>query len=332
MTRPDDIRKQIKAGDTRPLYLVIGGDVQSRNDLAQEFFAIVDEALHAFNLEVLHAVDASNVAGRDKLIGDLLAAARTLPMMSPRRLIVVHDAERLLSPKPKKGDDDEAEAPAPTSPSGKRKRALTPLEELEAYFEAPEPLTTLVFAAGQLDANRRLVKSLRSRAVVVDSGSLETEADAARWIKGRLDREELAIDDAAIRDLLRATGLDLGTIRAEIEKLILYAAGENKISAAHVRDVVVAQDEAPGENFPMGTAFQRGDVKLALKEIDVRLDAGVPPFMVLGLIRAAAHFLRGPAVKNALDAIFQTDLAIKSSAGEPRYLLEALVIQLCARP
>ena len=94
---------------------------------------------------------------------------------------------------------------------------------------------------------------------------------------------------------------------------------------------MIPQDEAPGENFPMGRALQNADAKLALKEIDARLDAGVPPVMVLGLIRAATHSLRGPAIKNGLDAVFQTDLAIKSSAGEPRHLLERLVIELCAR-
>ncbi|MGH9202059.1 MAG: hypothetical protein ACRD2A_12590, partial [Vicinamibacterales bacterium] len=96
MVSPSDVRKQIAAGMTAPLYLVEGGDVQSRNGLAQEFFALVDEGLHAFNVETLHAADASSAAARDQLINSLLSTAHTLPMMSPRRLILVHDAERLL--------------------------------------------------------------------------------------------------------------------------------------------------------------------------------------------------------------------------------------------
>ncbi len=213
MATPTDVRKQIASGETRPLYLVEGGDVQSRNDLAQEFLAIVDEGLHAFNVETLHAADASSVAARDQLIGTLLSTARTLPMMSPRRLIVVHDAERLLSPK--RGKDDEEDAAArPAAPAGKRKRALSPVEELEAYFEAPEPLTTIVFASGQLDANRRLVKLLRQHGVVVDSGSLATSADAGRWIKARLEKDEMWMEEKAVALLLEATGLDLGSIRS----------------------------------------------------------------------------------------------------------------------
>lgn len=327
MATSTDVRKQIESGKTHPLYLVEGGDMQSRNDLAQEFVAIVDEGLQAFNVEILYAGDASSAAARDQLVNTLLSTARTLPMMTPRRLILVHDAERLLSPK--RADKDEEAPPAPAS-SGKRKRGTTPIEELESYFEAPDPTTTVVFIAGPLDTNRRLVKLVRQHAIAVDSGSLASTADAARWIRKQLERDELTIDDATIGLLLKATGLDLGSIRSEIDKLVLYAAGEPVITAAHVRDIVVTQDE-PGENFPMGKALQNADVRLALREIAAQLDGGAQPPMILGQIRAASHWLRPAAIKHALDAIFRTDLAIKSSAGDPRHLLERLVIELCAR-
>jgi len=48
--------------------------------------------------------------------------------------------------------------------------------------------------------------------------------------------------------------------------------------------------------------------------------------------RAATIQLRGDQrVKNSLEAVFRTDLAIKSSSGTPQYLLECLVVELCAR-
>lgn len=302
--------------------------MQSRNDLAQEFFAVVDEGLHAFNVETLHAADASSASARDQLVNALLSSARTLPMMSPRRLVLVHDAERLLSPKRAK---DEEEPPAVVSPAGKRKRAATPIEELEAYFETPEPMTTVVFVAGQLDANRRLVKLLRQHAIAVDSGSLASPADADRWIKARLEKDEMWIEQKAMSLLLDATGLDLGRIRSDIEKLILYASGETSITTAHVREMVIPQEE-PGEGFVMGEAFRNMDVRLALREIGAQLDSGIQPPQVLGQIRAAAHWLRPDSkIRPAIEAVFQTDLAIKSSAGTPRHLLERLVIELCGK-
>jgi DNA polymerase III delta subunit len=34
---------------------------------------------------------------------------------------------------------------------------------------------------------------------------------------------------------------------------------------------------------------------------------------------------------SAVNAVFRTDLALKTSAGEPRVLLERLVVELCDR-
>ncbi len=324
---PSEVRKQIKSGQTASLYLLEGDDLHSRHDLALDFSALVDEGLHAFNVQSFYANEAASASARDQLILQLVAAARTLPMMAPRRVLTVHEAERLLSPR--KAKDDEVEAPPPLSSAAKRKRSLSPVEELEQYLSSPEPLTTLVFVAGALDGNRRLVKLVRKHAIAVDCGSLDGPADAARWIRGRLEKDQLTIEPQAVTLLLEATGLSLGRIRAEIEKLVLFAAGEAAITARHVRDMVMPRSE-PGEDFALGRAIWNSDAREALREIGAQLDNGRQAPMVLGQIRAAAIRLKPDhRVKQSLDAVFQTDLAIKSSAGEPRFLLERLVIELC---
>ena len=322
-----EIRKQIKSGKTGPLYLLEGDDLQSRHDLASEFAGIVDEGLQAFNVQSFYANEATNAAGRDQLIGSLLSNARTLPMMAPRRVIVVHEADRLLAPKRAK-DDEEGEVEVPKK--GKRV-ATTPAEELEAYIEQPEPMTTLIFVSGPLDGNRRVVKLLRKHADVVDCGTLHDPREAAFWITKRLEKDELTIDPKAISLLLSSTGLTLGRIRPEIEKLILYAAGESMITVAHVKDVVIPQEESEG-TFALMDAVRNSNAPRALREISALIDSGIQPPMILGQLRAATIQLRGDQrVKNGLEAVFRTDLAIKSSSGTPQYLLECLVVELCAR-
>lgn len=327
MSTPTEVRKQIKSGTTGPLYLLEGDDLQSRHDLSLEFAALVDEGLQAFNVESLYANESSNAAGRDALIGNILSTARTLPMMSPRRVVVVLEAERLLSPKRGKDEDDQPDLGL----GAKKKRGSTPLEELEAYFEKPEPMTTLVFVAGGLDGNRRLVKLLRKHADCVDCGSLANSQEAAAWIRKRLEKDELSIDSKALALLIETTGLSLGRIRAEIEKLVLYVSGETIITPNHVRDLVLPQNEL-GEHFALMDAIRDGHAAKALKEISALLDAGIQPPMILGQIRAAAIRLRPEArVKNGLDLVFRTDVAMKSSAGVPQYLLECLVVEICGR-
>ena len=321
-----EIRKQIKSGKTGPLYLLEGDDLQSRHDLALEFANIVDEGLQAFNVQSFYANEATNQGARDQLIGALLSNARTLPMMAPRRVIVVHEADRLLAPKRAK-EEEEGEADVPK----KGKRGALPAEELEAYIENPEPMTTLVFVSGPLDGNRRVVKLLRKHADSVDCGTLRDPREAAMWITKRLERDELTIEPKAISLLLATTGLTLGKIRPEIEKLVLYAAGESAISVAHVRDLVVPQENSEG-TFALMEAVQNSQAPKALREVSALIDAGVQPPVILGQLRAATIRLRPDSrVKNGLEAVFRTDLAIKSSSGTPQYLLECLVVELCAR-
>ncbi len=331
--KPAEVRAQINAGKTGPLYLLEGDDLQSRHDLALEFASMVDEGLQAFNVESFYANEATTAGARDAMIGSILSTSRTLPMMVPRRVVVLHEAERLLSPKRSK-EDDEAAPPPLDAVSGRKKRApapISPLEELEAYIEKPEPMTTLVFVAGPLDANRRLVKLLRKHATLVDCGSLESPQEAGSWIKKRLEKDELTIDARAIALLLEATGLSLGRIRAEVEKLVLYAAGESAVTERHIRDLVMPQSE-PGLDFALGKAIWNSNAAAALAEVAAQFDAGAPPVMVLGQIRAAAGRLRPDArAKNGLDLVLRTDLALKSSGGHPKFLLERLVVELCGR-
>src|SRR5688500_8989092 len=194
MSTPAEIRKLIKSGKTGPLYLLEGDDLQSRHDLALEFANLVEDGLQAFNVQSFYANEATNAAGRDQLIGALLSTARTLPMMASKRVVIVHEAERLLAPKRAKDDEDQGELDLPK----KAKRGATPAEELETYVENPEPMTTIVFVAGPLDANRRIVKLLRRHADVVDCGSLDSPRDAAIWIQKRLEKDELTIDPRAL--------------------------------------------------------------------------------------------------------------------------------------
>ena len=95
--KPAEVRNQIRAGETAPLYLVEGDDLQARHDLAVEFATLVDEGLQAFNVQSFYATDATTAATRDQMFGEILAAARTLPMMVPRRVLIVHVYDRLLS-------------------------------------------------------------------------------------------------------------------------------------------------------------------------------------------------------------------------------------------
>ena len=63
-------------------------------------------------------------------------------------------------------------------------------------------------------------------------------------------------------------------------------------------------------------------------------DAGGVPEKILGqlgwLVRAKFPAVAPGEQRRAVDAVFRTDLDLKRSAGDPRVLLERLVVELCA--
>jgi DNA polymerase III subunit delta len=296
------LRTQLSAGDPGPLYLLLGEDDSEKAAVAGDFTDLVDPGLQAFNVDRLY--------GGETTVDALLDAANTFPMMAPRRVVLVVDAERLLIPKRESKAADEE------------------LARLEAFIQNPSPHTTVVFVCGSLDMRRRISKTLAREAQVVDCGTIADAADAERWIKARASRDKVPLDAAAVRALVERGGTSLVRLRAGLERVSLYALGQKTISADDVRESVPSGPDQQ-ENFGIADAIRDGDAAAALKQLAAALDNGAAPFFVLGQLRFVAEGIRGPRLREAVGAVFRTDLALKSSGGDQRLLLERLVVELC---
>jgi DNA polymerase-3 subunit delta len=300
---PAALRKQIAAGETAPLYVLIGADDTEKSAVATEFTEMVDEGLRAFNVDRVYGGD--NNVNAD----DLFNAAATLPMMAPRRIVLVHDAERLLIPK-REGKAIDAEQ-----------------ERLETFVKNPPGHATVVFVCGALDKRRSLVKLLLKEAQVVDCGTIEDPAGAERWVKARAERDKVPLDASAVRALVDRAGIDVIRLRSGLERVALYAMGQSTITADDVRQVVQATAEAT--NFGIANAIERNDTAAALRELSAALAGGAVAFFLMGQLRWVAEKMPPARLKTAIDAVFRTDLALKSSGGDPKVLLERLVVELC---
>jgi len=296
------LRKQIASGETEPLYALVGGDDQEKSAVAAEFSEMVDEGLRAFNVERMY--------GGEMKVNDLVDSASTLPMMVPRRVVIVMEAEKLFIPKRESKSSEEE------------------LQRLEEFLDAPASHTTIVFVCGTLDLRRRVVKRLMNKAQVVNCGVIENESDAERWVKVRAARDGINLDPATPRALVARTGLDIVRLRKGLERLSLYAMSQATITPDDVKQAVTAGPEAHAD-FGIANAIQRNDVREALREVGRSLEAGMVPFFILGQLRLAAQRLPSRRVKSAVEAVFRTDIALKSSGGDPRILIERLVVELC---
>jgi DNA polymerase III delta subunit len=191
----------------------------------------------------------------------------------------------------------------------------------------PSPYATAVFVCGALDRRRRAVKLLIERASVVDCGTIEDAADAERWVKTRAAREGVTLDPGAVRVLVDRGGNDLVRLRSALERVMLYALGQPTITANDVKDVMAEAGDAV-ENFGIANAIRSGNATAALRQLTAALDMGAQPFFVLGQIRSVAEEASAAKIREAIEAVFRTDLALKSSGGDPRILLERLVVEL----
>ena len=328
---PQAVRKQLAQGKPDPVYVIVGDDEAEMSRLAGEISALVEDELRAFNLERMYAGEKGAAPA------DIVESARTLPMLGDRRVIVVLRAEKILKPKRRgkaAAEEDEEDGALGSGDA----------DVLDAYVKKPEPLTTLVFVASDVDRTRRLYKSLQKQATIVECWGLKGDRDA------RVDLRQVArtaealvrqaftdagqqIDAAAARLIAERAGTDIATLRGDVERLLLFAAGKKKIDLKDVQEIVSA--ETAQDDWAVTTAIQRGDTAEALRQVGLALESGGVPYMILGqlgwFVREKLVLADARRVPAAVDALFRTDLDLKSSGGDPRVLLERLVVELCRR-
>ena len=154
---PDTVRQQIAARRVDALYLLHGPDETAKSELSVAFADVVDAELRAFNVERLYGGEVSPV--------DVVDAARTLPMMSERRVVVVLQAERVLQPK----RESEAAAEA--------------LGALESYIQSPVPSTVARSRTTRFAARTSVTTALAARTFAMRRFAPGTSETARCWPK-----------------------------------------------------------------------------------------------------------------------------------------------------
>lgn len=308
---PSAFRQQVASGLPARVYLMTGPDAGLKGELTALLVDGLDEGLRAFNLDRIHVSDSRPEAR--KQVWALIDLARTLPVIAPWRAIVVHGVDKL--------------AVALKKPDNSREE-WEELAALQKLLADPEPKTVLVFVTGSdLDGRSKLAQAFAQYAVVVTCDPVGEAGDAGAWIRAEAARERVRIEPAAIRLLVSLAGEDTIRLRQEFERVLLFASGEGVITEAAVRMVAGSPDS--GGVWAMTNALERGDVAAALRELALKLDQGDEPVMVLGQLGWFVRTKLQPGrVPRAVEALFRTDLSMKTSRGDARILLERLVVEL----
>ena len=328
---PAQVRQQIAKGAPDPVYLLLGDDDAEIARLSADITSIVEDELRVFNVERMYAGEKTTTPAA------IVHACRQVPMMGERRVVVVVRAERLLKPKRRVRDDDaDRDEPDAEPPSD--------MDVLTEYVQSPSPTTTLVLAAADIDKTRKAGKAIFKHATVVECWGLKPGKEARgsdlrqaariaeQMVKKAVAEAGQVIEPAAARLVAERAGFDIVRLRGDIERLMLYTTGKPGITLADAREIVSA--EAAHDDWAVTNAIQQGNAKEALRQLALAFDAGAVSYQVLGQL---AWFVRDKMndprrIPAAIEALFRTDLDLKSSGGDPRVLLERLVVELCRPP
>lgn len=199
----EEIARDIKAGNFKPIYYLMGDEDYYIDKLSQ---LILDKALapeeRDFNLDLLY--------GGETNANQVIQYAQGLPMMAKYRVVMLREAQQM---------DDR--------------------ENLAAYAQHVNPSTILVVCHkhGKLDARRQLAQELKKIGVLFESKRLY-DSQLPGFVSGYLKAKNMAIDPAASQMLCEFVGSDLSRLSSEMDKLLLATpVGETRITAALVEEL-----------------------------------------------------------------------------------------------
>jgi DNA polymerase III subunit delta len=243
-----DLHRALKQGETKPLYLLFGAETYLR-DLAAR--AITDASLKGASLRDFNEASYS-LSNTD--VQQAIATAEQLPMMSPRRVVLIRDFGKLREA------DEEA---------------------LARYLARPVESSVVIFVADDLDKRRKLSKTLLDACVAVEFAPL-SDAELAEWAKKRLRDLKVQIDERTLHQIVALVGSDVRTLSNELEKLATAALQTGLINMEMVDTLVGRSREL--SNFELADHLIARNRKRALQTLQRLLDDGAEPVMLIGLI------------------------------------------------
>jgi DNA polymerase III subunit delta len=239
----------VERGDVGPIVLLHGPEPILIED------AIDRLARHLFGEGGESVLDRENVDLREAGAEALVRAARTLPFLAPRRLVVARMEE---------APGEKAGAP------------------LLAYVGDPGPTTVLVLVVERgVEPTHWLAKALPPTAVVAVQAPVGRALTS--WLRTRAQRAGLELSDDGAELLVELVGDDPGLLWAEVEKAAVAGGPDNRrVGPNEVRAVV--GDQRVHKLFELMRAIEAGDRSTALTVLQRLLDSGEEPLVLLAML------------------------------------------------
>ncbi len=309
MAASDDLLKQWKTGNAKPVTVLHGEEDFLRSELlhaAPDIF-VPDESIRSFNCDVLYGPETS--------MDQVIALARSYPMMAERRLVIIREAERILRAKP-----------AGVAAKSKKKGGQSE-DPLLQYLEKPNPDCILIFDLDKFGArNQSPFKELAEKAYVIEFPEMK-EGEASAWVTARAKSLGRSLSSDAARLMTNYLGVSLRGLANELEKLIIYCGAERKnMTDKDVEQVVGASRENNVFELTkaIGAANKPLAVTIALKMLDQGSDQKQFMFVML------SRFIEQLIIARELSAKGENERAIADALelrGGAAYFAKEIIAQ-----
>jgi DNA polymerase-3 subunit delta len=340
---PEQAIAASRTGEIAPVYLVLG---EERLLSTRVVSALREAVIGGVDL----GLNEDHLVAGEADVEQVLNAAKTLPMMAARRLVIVRSVERW---EPKS--------------DGKGRGTDSPLDRLAEYAAAPADSTTLVLVAQKLDSRRKLVTHAKKTGYLVACDS-PTRQNLPSWVDRAAKERGKRLAPGVAELLAELLGPELSPIDDALERLSLYVGDASEITEETVGECVVQLK--PSTVWELVGALGRRDVGAALGSLARVYDpqdrglrllgvlgwstrqllrfsqataeglpaaeaakrAGAPPFKANDLARQVKHLSPGE-LERWLVTLADVDLALKGgSKRAPQAVLEEALISLCRTP
>jgi DNA polymerase-3 subunit delta len=326
-TESTDVFSAIASGNLDPIYCLHGNEPY----LVGRCAAAIRQALLGSETGTSFDVDVFDL--KETPMAQVVAAARTLPMFSKRRLVVAQGIDQVKAEQ---------------------------LEPLVKYVSDPNPRGCLVLTGDKVDGRLRAFAALRKAGYLHEFARLR-DRDLVTWLATEAKQRGFAIDASAVQALAEAAGPDLGRVAQALEQVSLFAGG--RITREHVEQLIPESRERGV--FELTKAIALGDVTAALriltnmlknreaplkiqfmllrqlrqiwraKELlqasasraDIAAAVGISPYFLDDVLTPAGR-MNVTALKRSFLALYQADRALKSSRIDPEVQMMRLVRQL----
>ena len=253
---PEQALAEAKSGSLRPVYLLVGSEAYLEAQVLSALKrAALAGAVPGLNDEYLQAGEVS--------VDRVLSAARTLPMMAKRRLLVLRGLERW---EPREGVEV---------------KEREPLERLLEYAKSPAETTVLIMVGSGLDKRRRLVATARSEGWLVGVEPLE-RGELPGFVERAVEERGAKISPDAADVLAELTGPDLAQVVDAVERLSLYVGQGGEIDENAIAECVVRL--RPSTVWELVGAVGRRDLGAALAALDRVYDPADRGLRLVGVL------------------------------------------------